>query len=115
MTGWSVDSRSIAAGDVFFALRGPNHDGHAFVAEAFRKGARAAAMQSMEIPDTGIPDGNTEQERYYNEKEEEIHHAARIQAVIKAEAIENNIVEALGGKPSGSTKAGGRPIISTSE
>ena len=69
----------------------------------------ATTMQSMEIPDVGIPDGNTEQERFYNEKEVEIHHAARIQAVIMAEAIENNIVEALGGKPSGSTKSGGRP------
>lgn len=39
VTGWSVDSRTVQPGDLFFALRGPNHDGHAYVAEVFAKGA----------------------------------------------------------------------------
>jgi UDP-N-acetylmuramoyl-tripeptide--D-alanyl-D-alanine ligase len=39
VTGWSVDSRTIRPGDLFFALRGPNQDGHAYVAQAFEKGA----------------------------------------------------------------------------
>jgi len=39
VTGWSVDSRTVQRGDLFFALRGPNHDGHAYVAEVFEKGA----------------------------------------------------------------------------
>jgi UDP-N-acetylmuramoyl-tripeptide--D-alanyl-D-alanine ligase len=39
---WSVDSRSVQDGDLFFALRGPNHDGNAYVDEALRKGAAAA-------------------------------------------------------------------------
>ena len=39
VTGWSVDSRTVQPGDLFFALRGPNHDGHAYVAEVFEKGA----------------------------------------------------------------------------
>jgi len=43
-TGWSVDSRTLQPGDVYFALRGPNHDGHAFVAECFAKGAVAAVV-----------------------------------------------------------------------
>jgi UDP-N-acetylmuramoyl-tripeptide--D-alanyl-D-alanine ligase len=43
-TGWSVDSRTVAPGDLFFALRGPNHDGHAFVAEVLAKGAAAAVV-----------------------------------------------------------------------
>jgi UDP-N-acetylmuramoyl-tripeptide--D-alanyl-D-alanine ligase len=42
VTGWSIDSRTIAPGDLFFALRGPNHDGNAYVDEALRKGAAAA-------------------------------------------------------------------------
>src|SRR5580698_2536411 len=41
VTGWSIDSRTIARGDLFFALRGPNHDGHEHVQEVFRKGASA--------------------------------------------------------------------------
>jgi UDP-N-acetylmuramoyl-tripeptide--D-alanyl-D-alanine ligase len=44
VTGWSIDSRTIAPGDLFFALRGPNHDGHDHVAEVFRKGAAAVVV-----------------------------------------------------------------------
>ena len=47
ISGWSVDSRSVAPGDLFFALRGPNHDGHAYVEEALRKGAAAAVATSV--------------------------------------------------------------------
>ena len=42
VTGWSIDSRTIAPGDLFFALRGPNHDGNAYVDEVLHKGAVAA-------------------------------------------------------------------------
>jgi UDP-N-acetylmuramoyl-tripeptide--D-alanyl-D-alanine ligase len=42
VTGWSIDSRSVAPGDLFFALQGPNHDGNAYVEEVLRKGAVAA-------------------------------------------------------------------------
>ena len=42
ITGWSTDTRTIAPGDLFFALSGPNFDGSAFVAEAFARGAVAA-------------------------------------------------------------------------
>jgi UDP-N-acetylmuramoyl-tripeptide--D-alanyl-D-alanine ligase len=42
ITGWSIDSRTLAPGDLFFALRGPNHDGNAYVEEVLRKGAVAA-------------------------------------------------------------------------
>ena len=58
ITGWSVDSRSIQAGDLFFALRGPNHDGNAYLEEAFGKGAvasvanRQAAGEVLVVPDS---------------------------------------------------------------
>jgi UDP-N-acetylmuramoyl-tripeptide--D-alanyl-D-alanine ligase len=42
VTGWSVDSRTIQPGDLFFALRGPSFDGHAYLDEVFAKGAVAA-------------------------------------------------------------------------
>src|SRR5207248_5792254 len=48
-TGASIDTRSLAFGDLFVALRGPNHDGHDFVATALQRGA-AAAMVDREIP-----------------------------------------------------------------
>jgi UDP-N-acetylmuramoyl-tripeptide--D-alanyl-D-alanine ligase len=45
VTGWSIDSRTVAPGDLFFALRGPNHDGHCFVETAFAQGAVAAVVE----------------------------------------------------------------------
>jgi UDP-N-acetylmuramoyl-tripeptide--D-alanyl-D-alanine ligase len=39
VTGWSVDSRTLQPGDLFFALRGPTNDGLAFVDEVIRKSA----------------------------------------------------------------------------
>src|SRR5947209_17628154 len=50
--GVSIDTRSLAAGDLFVALHGPNHDGHDFVATALHKGA-SAAMVDRAIP--GLP------------------------------------------------------------
>jgi len=43
--GWSVDTRTLAPGDLFFALRGPNHDGHAYVSLAIERGAAAVVVE----------------------------------------------------------------------
>jgi UDP-N-acetylmuramoyl-tripeptide--D-alanyl-D-alanine ligase len=39
--GVSIDSRTVHPGELFVALRGPNHDGHAFVPDALARGAAA--------------------------------------------------------------------------
>lgn len=58
ISGWSTDTRTIAPGDLFFALRGPNYDGNAFVADALSKGAVAAIASVQQdglvlvVPDT---------------------------------------------------------------
>jgi UDP-N-acetylmuramoyl-tripeptide--D-alanyl-D-alanine ligase len=39
--GVAIDSRSVQPGELFIALRGPNHDGHDFVAQALARGAAA--------------------------------------------------------------------------
>ncbi len=44
ITGVSTDSRAIAPGDLFVALRGPHFDGHAFVPAALEGGAAAALV-----------------------------------------------------------------------
>ncbi|MBC7784148.1 MAG: UDP-N-acetylmuramoyl-tripeptide--D-alanyl-D-alanine ligase [Burkholderiales bacterium] len=44
-TGYSVDSRTVEPGDLFFALRGPVHDGHDHVPGAFDRGAVAAVVE----------------------------------------------------------------------
>jgi UDP-N-acetylmuramoyl-tripeptide--D-alanyl-D-alanine ligase len=46
VSGCSIDSRSLAPGDVFVAIRGPNRDGHAFVAAALEKGAACAIVDN---------------------------------------------------------------------
>jgi UDP-N-acetylmuramoyl-tripeptide--D-alanyl-D-alanine ligase len=41
----SVDSRTLQAGDLFWALRGRTHDGHQFVGEAQSRGAVASVVE----------------------------------------------------------------------
>ena len=45
--GVSIDSRSVATGDLFVAIEGPNADGHDFVADALAKGAVAAVVHRV--------------------------------------------------------------------
>ena len=42
--GYSIDSRSMRAGDLFFAIKGENYDGHKFVEQALRRGALGAVV-----------------------------------------------------------------------
>jgi UDP-N-acetylmuramoyl-tripeptide--D-alanyl-D-alanine ligase len=43
-TGYSIDSRTIKPGQLFFAVRGERMDGHDFLDQAFEKGAIAAVV-----------------------------------------------------------------------
>ena len=47
ITGVSIDSRTLAAGDLFFALVGPTHDGHDYVAKALAAGAAACIIHRV--------------------------------------------------------------------
>jgi len=40
----SIDSRTLIPGDLFFAITGPNFDGHDFILEAFNKGAAGVVV-----------------------------------------------------------------------
>lgn len=51
-TGVSIDSRTLEPGDLFVALKGPNQDGHRYLAQAFARGA-AAAMVSEDVQADG--------------------------------------------------------------
>ena len=56
-TGYSIDSRTVAAGELFFAVRGERHDGHDFVAAAFERGAIAAVVsraRAASLPDAAL-------------------------------------------------------------
>jgi UDP-N-acetylmuramoyl-tripeptide--D-alanyl-D-alanine ligase len=55
ITGWSVDSRTIQPGDLFFALRGPTHNGHLYLNDVLKKGAIAAVIEQDSTND--LPSG----------------------------------------------------------
>ncbi len=44
--GYSIDSRTVAAGDLFFAVHGERFDGHDFVEAALQAGAAAAVVST---------------------------------------------------------------------
>ena len=53
-TGYSIDSRTIQPGELFFAVRGERHDGHAFLDAALDRGALAAVVSIAQV--AGLPD-----------------------------------------------------------
>ncbi|HVV40120.1 MAG TPA: UDP-N-acetylmuramoylalanyl-D-glutamyl-2,6-diaminopimelate--D-alanyl-D-alanine ligase [Nitrobacter sp.] len=48
VTGISIDSRTIAPGEAYFAIKGEVHDGHAFVAAALKAGAALAVVEAAQ-------------------------------------------------------------------
>jgi len=58
-SGWSVDTRTQNPGDVYFALRGPNHDGHDYLAAARERGASAAVVERSSGLDRELVVGDT--------------------------------------------------------
>ncbi len=55
----SIDSRTLASGSLFVALRGPNFDGHEYVAAAAAAGAAAALLERqlpVAVPQVVVPD-----------------------------------------------------------
>src|ERR1700734_4217211 len=44
VNGVSIDSRTLEAGDLFFAIKGDAHDGHDHIARAFEAGSAAAVV-----------------------------------------------------------------------
>jgi UDP-N-acetylmuramoyl-tripeptide--D-alanyl-D-alanine ligase len=56
-TGYSIDSRTVASGDLFFAVRGERLDGHDFVASALERGAIGAVVsraRAASLPDAAL-------------------------------------------------------------
>ena len=54
--GISIDSRTVAPGELFFAIRGPNQNGHRFVSSALSKKACGAVVDSTKELESPIPD-----------------------------------------------------------
>src|ERR1700677_4288965 len=47
--GYSIDSRSVGPGQLFFAVKGERLDGHDFVGQALEKGAVAAVVRRDQL------------------------------------------------------------------
>ena len=47
--GYSIDSRTLRPGDLFFAVKGERLDGHDFVEQALAKGAAAAVVRKDQL------------------------------------------------------------------
>ena len=50
LDGISIDSRTLASGNLFVAIRGKRYDGHTFLPEAVRKGAKALLVERLPEP-----------------------------------------------------------------
>jgi UDP-N-acetylmuramoyl-tripeptide--D-alanyl-D-alanine ligase len=53
--GVVTDSRAVRSGQLYVALRGENHDGHAFLAQAAQRGAAAALVSDATQAPLGLP------------------------------------------------------------
>ena len=54
ITSVSIDTRSDIKGSCFFAICGPNFDGHNFIQDAFNKGATAVVVSKNKVNNLGI-------------------------------------------------------------
>jgi UDP-N-acetylmuramoyl-tripeptide--D-alanyl-D-alanine ligase len=55
--GYSIDSRTVGAGELFFAVKGERVDGHDFVEAAMANGAAAAVVSQRWLVPTGFEEG----------------------------------------------------------
>jgi UDP-N-acetylmuramoyl-tripeptide--D-alanyl-D-alanine ligase len=55
-SGYSIDSRTLQAGDLFFAVRGERLDGHDFVEAALARGAAAAVVRKEQLSRFALQD-----------------------------------------------------------
>lgn len=55
LAGVSINSRTVARGELFVAIHGPRHDGHSFVVEALEAGALAAVVAGDRLAEYSEP------------------------------------------------------------
>src|SRR5947207_15421491 len=60
--GYSIDSLTLNAGELFFAIKGPRFDGHQFVEQAFEKKAACVVVdeRGLKPATTGLPESSGE-------------------------------------------------------
>jgi UDP-N-acetylmuramoyl-L-alanyl-D-glutamate--2,6-diaminopimelate ligase/UDP-N-acetylmuramoyl-tripeptide--D-alanyl-D-alanine ligase len=91
VSGISIDSRTVAPGDLFIAIKGDQFDGHAFVDAALDAGAAAALVSAnqadaMQVPKGGLIVVNDSYDGLYD-----LARAARARATGKMLAITGSV------------------------
>jgi len=86
-TGVSTDSRTVKKGDIFFALRGENFDGHDFIDNAIQGGAAAVVAAYDYLSASGITDNSAGRS---NSENAAVNHAVKAGAWILA--VENPLM-----------------------
>src|SRR5580704_11610129 len=56
LAGVSIDSRTVARGELFVAIHGPRHDGHNFIAAALGAGALACVVAASRLSEYSEPE-----------------------------------------------------------
>ena len=64
VSGLSIDSRTLGAGDAFFAITGDSRDGHEFVPGALKAGAGLAVVERPERQVRWVRRGRRRDRRY---------------------------------------------------
>jgi len=55
LLGFSTDTRTLASGDAFVALRGERFDGHTYVTQALERGAQVLVVDDASVVPAGVP------------------------------------------------------------
>ncbi len=55
ITGVSINTRTLRPGDLFIAIRGANHDAHAFIGTALEAGASALVVEEAWVAEQAVP------------------------------------------------------------
>jgi len=95
VTGFSIDTRSLAKDEGFVAIRGPNRDGHGFVAAALDQGAACA------IVDGTFPPGDEERLVRVGETLEALNDLGR---AARARAVSTKVIAVTGSAGKTGTK-----------
>ncbi len=96
--GISIDSRTLKPGELFFAIRGPRHDGHRFIPDALSKGALGI------VADRGFPCPEDFPERRLLLKVQDTHQALKDLAASKRRRWPGTVVAVTGSMGKTTTK-----------
>ena len=105
VAGFSIDTRSLQPGEGFVAIRGPNRDGHGFVAAALDRGAACA------IVDGTFPPGDEERLVRVGETLEALNDLGR---AARARASHTKVIAVTGSAGKTGTKEALRLALATS-